>query len=112
MSKHMSTKPPHQPSELVSALAKTRRELGLSQQELGARLGLPQSHVSLIERGKVDLRLSSLIEMARVLELEVALVPRRVVPALRSLVDARAGDEGFLYRLGGETGDDRPATDE
>ncbi len=104
MARHISRNAPHQTGELAKALMRSRRGKGLTQRELGVRLGLPQSHISLIEQGKVDLRLSSLIEMARVLDLEVALVPRQLVPAVRSLIEPRGEEEGFLYRLGGEIG--------
>jgi hypothetical protein len=39
----------------------------------------------------VDLRLSSLIELARVLGLELALVPRKSVPAVNSIVRSTGG---------------------
>jgi transcriptional regulator with XRE-family HTH domain len=48
-------------------------------------LGLPQSHISDIEKGKKDIRLSTLIEIARVLGLELVLIPRELVPAVTSL---------------------------
>lgn len=62
------------------------RELkGLTQTDLGSRIGQPQSSVSRIERGG-DLRVSTLLEMARVLEMEPLLVPKHLVPAVRALV--------------------------
>ena len=96
----------HSVADLVELLARARRERGLSQRALGARLGLPQSHVSKIERGLTDLRLSSLVEMARHLDLEVVLVPRQMLPALRALGE-HGHDEAFLYRLGEPEGSGR-----
>jgi len=90
--------------ELARVLARARRERGLTQRALSARLKIPQSHISKIERGKTDLRLSSLIEMARHLDLEVVLVPRQVLPALRAITEHAGEQETFLYRLG-EPGD-------
>jgi len=58
----------------------------LSQAVLAKRTGVPQSHISKIERTGVDLRLSSLAELARALDLELMLVPRKAVPAARSLI--------------------------
>lgn len=58
----------------------------LSQKTVGERMGLPQSHVSAIETGKVDPRLSNIIEMARLLDHEPMLVPRALVPAVRALL--------------------------
>lgn len=39
--------------------------IGLSQRDLSARITVPQSHISKIESGGADLRLSSLVELAR-----------------------------------------------
>ena len=47
---------------------------------------MPQSHISRIENAGVDLRLSSLTEIARALGLELTLVPRKTAPAVRSIV--------------------------
>jgi HTH-type transcriptional regulator / antitoxin HipB len=71
-------------------LRDARRADHVSQKALGAAIGLPQSHVSAIETGKVDPRLSSVIEMARRLDYELMLVPRILVPAVRAML---AGDD-------------------
>jgi HTH-type transcriptional regulator/antitoxin HipB len=63
-----------------------RMARGLSQKSLGARLGMPQSHLSAIEAGKVDPRLSSVLEIARSLEHDLVLVPRKLLPAVRSIM--------------------------
>ena len=62
-----------------------RESKGLTQADLGSRIGQPQSAVSRIERGG-DLRVSTLLEMARVLELEPMLIPKHLVPAVQALV--------------------------
>jgi transcriptional regulator with XRE-family HTH domain len=67
-------------------LRNAREKKGLSQRELSTISGVRQSQISRIEQGAVDLRLSSLIELARALELELALVPRPAVPAVQSIV--------------------------
>ena len=59
---------------------------GLTQRELGERVGLPQSHISKIEQGAVDLQFSSLSELARALDLELKLVPRQALPAVEGVV--------------------------
>ena len=71
---------------IIAALKAAREERGLSQRELSAKAGVPQSHISKIEQGAVDLQLSSLIELARVLDLEIMSVPRRLVPAVQAIV--------------------------
>ncbi len=45
-----------------------------------------QSHISKIESGRSDIRLSSLIEFARALDLDFMLVPRAAVPVLEGVV--------------------------
>ncbi len=77
---------------IASALRKAREAKGLSQRELGRKAGVPQGHISKIENGAVDLRLSSLVALARTLDLELALAPRKVVPALKSLARSSAAD--------------------
>ena len=67
-------------------LKKTRESKAMSQRELSARSGVPQGHISKIENGNVDLRLSSLVAIARVLDLELALIPRKNFAAVNSIV--------------------------
>ena len=76
--------------EIIAALKKARDAKGLSQRDLSARTGVPQSHISKIESGSADIRLSSLTELARALDLEVKLVPRKALPAVESLVRSTA----------------------
>lgn len=74
-------------TEHIAQTLKVAREAkGLSQRDLSSRARVPQGHISKIENGAVDLRLSSLISLARILDLELTLVPRKIVPAIRSIV--------------------------
>jgi predicted transcriptional regulator len=75
----------HSVSHWVEQLKLARKRKGLTQAELGKKVGLPQSYISKVEGGSIDIRLSSLLEMARALELEPMLVPRQIVPAVQSL---------------------------
>jgi len=77
---------------IAERLRAAREGKGLSQRDLSARSGIPQSHISKIESGTVDLRLSSLIELARILNLELTLVPRKLLPAVDAILHG-AGDE-------------------
>ena len=70
---------------IAEALKDARKRKGLSQRALSALAGVPQSHISKIESNAVDLRLSSLVAIARALDLEIALVPRKAVPAVQSV---------------------------
>ena len=73
-------------THIAKQLKAERVAKGLSQRALSELAGVPQSHISKIENGTVDLRLSSLIELARVLGLELMLVPRKAMPAVKSIV--------------------------
>jgi HTH-type transcriptional regulator / antitoxin HipB len=73
-------------------IRRAREEKGLTQAELGIRLGQPQSSVSRVERGG-DVRLSTVLEIARTLELEPMLIPKRLVPAVRALIQHTGGQE-------------------
>jgi transcriptional regulator with XRE-family HTH domain len=78
----------HMPAGLDSIAATLRRareRKGWSQRKLGQRVGLPQSHISKIESSAVDLQTSSLIELARALDLELTLVSRTLIPAVQAL---------------------------
>lgn len=72
--------------DIASTLKAARQHKGLSQRALSVKSGVPQGHISKIENGTVDLRVSSLIALARVLDMELTLVPRKTVPAVQSIV--------------------------
>ena len=82
-------------AEIAEALRKAREQKGLSQRALSARAGVPQSHISKIENNAVDLRLSSLTAIAHALDLELALVPRKAVPAVKSVTRSVAAPPVF-----------------
>lgn len=93
---------PYSLDYLVSELKKARKQKGLSQRELGAKLGVPQSHLSKIEKGSVDIQASTLIELSRLLDFELLLVPRNLAPAFKAMLrSSKAGTEEAipLYRL-------------
>jgi transcriptional regulator with XRE-family HTH domain len=72
-------------ADIAARLQAARKARGLSQRELSDLAGVPQAQISRIEAGTVDLRLSSLVALAHALDLELTLVPRKAVPAVRSL---------------------------
>ncbi len=76
--------------DIGKKLRSARKAKGLTQKNLGAKMGLPQSHISQIEAGNVDLRYSSLQEMARLLDLEPILIPRSLLPAIRSIISGQS----------------------
>ena len=79
---------PYKSEDLTGQLRIARHAAGISQRALSARSGLTQAHISQIERGTLEPRLSSLIDMARALDLELVLVPRKLVPAVNGILHA------------------------
>ena len=80
----------HATEHVTSTLRAARAARGLSQRELSVNSAVPQGHISRIENGAVDLRLSNLVALARALDLELMLVPRQAVPAVRSVARSAA----------------------
>jgi HTH-type transcriptional regulator / antitoxin HipB len=73
-------------SALGRILAEARERAGLSQTELARRLNVSGANLSRIEHGS-DLRVSTLLEIARALQLEPLLVPKNLVPAVRAMLE-------------------------
>lgn len=71
---------------VISGLANARKAKALTQTELGSRLGLPQSYISRLESGRLDIRLSTAIEIARYLGLEIMMIPSSLTPLVNSLL--------------------------
>lgn len=78
-------------TSIQNQLRQAREGEGLTQSGLGALIGQPQSSVSRIERGG-DLRVSTLLEMVRVLKMEPVLVPKRLIPAVQALLEHAGSD--------------------
>src|SRR5258708_8300464 len=76
---------PERLHQIAATLTAARHRAGLSQRALGAKLGIAQSHLSKIERAAVDPQVSSLVEIARALGLELMFVPKQLVPAVQAL---------------------------
>ncbi|MDP9025706.1 MAG: helix-turn-helix domain-containing protein [Candidatus Eremiobacteraeota bacterium] len=70
-----------------------RRELALTQAELAGRLGTTQSYVAAVERGGREARWSTVLEMARALELDAMLIPRERIAAVNAVLDLVAEDD-------------------
>ena len=63
-------------------LQKARVRAGISQRELAFRVGKTQAHISRIEGGLVDPRLSTVVEVAKAVGSIPMLIPRRALPAV------------------------------
>ena len=74
------------PESIRLELIAERRKRKWTQAELGARLGLPQMHISGIETGKIVPRFDTLLDLVRVLDQDLLLVPRALVPAVQAMV--------------------------
>src|ERR1700686_2334958 len=92
------------PEDLRRELKEARVRRGWSQRELGSRLGLPQMHISGIESGKIVPRYDTLIELVRILDRDLLMVPRALVPVVQSLIrdhlqpeQKGEGEERSLY---------------
>ena len=78
-------------NDIIVQLRDARKSQGLSQVELGKRLGVTQSQITRIERGASDIRLSTLVETAHALGLEPVLIPKPLLPAVRHLLAKQKG---------------------
>lgn len=71
---------------LVVELSAARKAASLTQEELATQAGLTRMTVQRTESGGIDPRLSTLQEMARVLGLEIMLVPQALREPLQAFV--------------------------
>jgi len=78
---------------ISTAIKAAREKKAISQRELSAMAGVPQAQISRFESGAVDLRLSSLVSLARALDLELELIPRKALPAVESIVRSTENKE-------------------
>ena len=76
---------------LVRELRRIREQRGATQGTVASKAGLNATYLSKIEREQVDPRISTVQDIARALEHEVLVVPRDLVPTIRSLT-TQAGD--------------------
>lgn len=83
------------PADLRKQIKEARTKRGWGQRELGSAVGLPQPHISAIESGDVVPRFDTLLDIVRVLDLDLLLVPRSLVPAVQALVRAQKVPESM-----------------
>ncbi|HVH88076.1 MAG TPA: helix-turn-helix transcriptional regulator [Terriglobales bacterium] len=83
------------PTDFREEIKKARQKRGWGQRELAAKVGLPQPHISGIESGEIVPRFDTLLDLVRVLDLDILLVPRALVPAVQSLVRAQKESESI-----------------
>jgi len=85
------------PAAMRVELKEARKSRVWSQVELGRRAGLPQMHISGIESGKIVPRYDTLLDLVRVLDRDLLLVPRALVPAMQALIRDHRNAEGSRY---------------
>jgi len=81
------------PVEMRRAMIEARKKHGWSQRDLASRLGIGQRHISGIESGKIVPRYDTLLEIVRMLDRDLIMVPRALVPIVQSLVRDHLKDE-------------------
>jgi transcriptional regulator with XRE-family HTH domain len=86
------------PADLRRQIKDARAKRGWGQRELGAQIGLPQPHISAIESGEIVPRFDTLLDLVRILGLDLLLVPRALVPAVQSLIRAQQKPDGSEER--------------
>lgn len=97
---------------LIKSLKSARQKKNQSQRALSRKTGIQQTQISRIESGQADLRVSTLVELARSLDLEVVLIPRALLPAVNSIIEKKSdSDTGAMgqvpaYQLGSEADDE------
>ena len=95
-------------ADLRRALKDAREKRGWSQRDLARRLGIAQRHISGIESGKIVPRYDTLLEFVRMLDSDLLMVPRALVPVVQSLVrdhlkdQPGEGEERPLYAAAGD----------
>jgi len=78
--------------EILDHLRVARFRKRLSQSDLAVKLGVPQSHISKIESGKINPTLGIVTEIARALDCELMLIPKKFAIAVKSTLQARTAN--------------------
>ena len=81
------------PAEMRRALIQAREKRGWSQRDLASRLGVGQRHISGIESGKIVPRYDTLLEIVRMLDRDLIMVPRSLVLVVQSLIRDHLKDQ-------------------
>lgn len=97
------------PETVSRELKVARFRRGWSQAEVGKQAGLPQTHISGIETGRIVPRFDTLLDLVRVLGMDLVLVPQHLVPAVNALVRGNhtgQAEERPLYAADDDDDDD------
>jgi HTH-type transcriptional regulator/antitoxin HipB len=72
--------------QIGAIVRRARRKAGLTQTELGKKIGLRQATISRLEKGEDEAKLSTLLDALTALGLEI-IIDRRGKPSRQSLED-------------------------
>lgn len=72
---------------ICQSIRQRRKEKNWSQEDLAKKLGMMQRHISEIERGKVMPRLDTVLNILRILNVDLVLVPQKLVRLVQVIVD-------------------------
>jgi len=81
------------PLDIRRSLKDARHKRGWTQRDLVSRIGLTQKHISGIESGKIVPRYDTILELVRVLDHDLLMVPRALVPVVQSLIRDHLKDQ-------------------
>jgi transcriptional regulator with XRE-family HTH domain len=81
------------PESMLRDLKAARIKRGWSQAKLGQSIGLPQMHISGIETGKIVPRFDTLLDLVRILDYDMLMVPSSLVPAVLALIRDQDSEE-------------------
>jgi HTH-type transcriptional regulator / antitoxin HipB len=82
--------------DVSAALRLARKARGVSQEELSKQLGIGHGTLSRAET-TTDIRFATLQQIARALDLEPMLIPRRLVPAVEAVVRHGMSEAPFSF---------------
>jgi len=90
-------------SAIADRIRDARLGRGLSQVELAQKLGVTQGTISRAERGQGDIRLGTLLELTRALDLDLVVIKRSQRPLVdRLTADLRTGPTAIYTGMGEE----------
>ena len=79
-------------SEIGNVIRETRKQRKLTQQQLGALLGMSRATISGIETGRIaEIGIRKMAALCSVLELEMTVAKRRPYPTLQELRQEQRG---------------------
>lgn len=78
--------------EMGNLLKAARKELRLTQEQVAAMAGISRPRYREIEAGSTAARMTTLINIARALGLELRLIPQAMVPAVDALLQPHDDD--------------------